>query len=132
MQGGSVFDRGRHRRAAIALAGLLALTGCGWLDDTFQTCRHLKVDLENRANSGQPVHIAVDDESYGPENLIPWLSSRRVEVCVERGDVERFRAGMGPDTFFIAHCPVTITEEQFEATVARVVWDRGELRCENW
>jgi hypothetical protein len=111
---------------------LLGLPGCGWVSDVFQTCRYLKVDLENRANSGQPVHIAVADESYGPENLVPWLSSRRIERCLERGDTERFRAGMGPDTFFVVQCPVSITEDQFQSTVARVVWDRGELRCENW
>ena len=115
-----------------ALAGLLCLPGCDWVSDKFQSCRYLKIDLENRANSGEPVHIAVEDESFGEFNLVPWLSSRRIERCLERGETERFRAGIGAETFFVAHCPVTITEEQFEATVARVLWDRGELRCENW
>ena len=115
---------------AFALAGLLCLPACDW--DTFQTCSHLKVDLENRGGSGQAVHLALEDESYGAENLVPWLSTRRVEVCVERGDVKRFRAGMGPETFFIANCDVLRSEDEFEFNVARVVWDRGQLACENW
>ena len=125
-------DRGTLSRAAVALAGLLALAGCDWVSDAFQTCRYLKVDLENRANSGEAIHIAVDEEAFGEFNLVPWLSSRRVERCLERGETERFRAGMGPDTFFVVPYPVSRTEAQFEASVARVVWDRGELRCENW
>ena len=39
-------DRGTLSRAAVALAGLLALAGCDWVSDAFQTCRYLKVDLE--------------------------------------------------------------------------------------
>jgi hypothetical protein len=114
------------------VAVLLALAGCDWVSDAFQTCRYLKVDLENRANSGEAVHLAVADESYGEFNLVPWLSSRRVERCVERGDVQHFRAGMGPDTFAVANCPVTRAEYEYESVVARVVWDRGTLTCENW
>jgi hypothetical protein len=115
-----------------ALAGLLVLPGCDWVEDRFQTCSRLDVDLENRGGSGQAVHLALEHETYGPENLVPWLSTRRVEVCVERGDVKRFRAGMGSETFFIANCAVSRNEDEFEFNVARVVWDRGELACENW
>jgi hypothetical protein len=117
---------------AIALAAVLFLPGCDWLDDRFRTCSRLQVDLENRGGSGEAVHIALEHETYGAENLVPWLSSRRVEVCVERGDVKRFRAGMGSETFFIANCAVSRPEYEYEFNVARVVWDRGELSCENW
>lgn len=117
---------------AFALAGLLGLGGCDWLDDRFRTCSRLDVDLVNQGNSGQPVHIALEHESYGPENLVQWPDTRRVEVCVERGDIKRFRAGMGPETFYTANCAVSRAEYEFEFNVARVVWDRGLLTCENW
>lgn len=115
-----------------ALAGLLGLTGCDWLGDVFQTCSRLGVDLINQGNSGEPIHLALEQETYGQENLVPWLSTRHVEVCVERGDVKRFRAGIGSETFFIANCAVSRTEFELEFNVARVVWDRGVLTCENW
>ncbi len=63
-----------------ALAGLLGLAGCDWLDDRFRTCSRLDVDLVNQGGSGQPVHLALEHETYGQENLVPWLGTRQVEV----------------------------------------------------
>ena len=125
----------RSNRLAInglALAGLMALTGCDWVQDRFRECRHLRIDLENRGGSGQAVNLVLEGERFGDDNLVPWLSSRRVEVCAERGDVKRFRAGRSDQTLSIANCVVTRPTYEYETTIARVVWDRGELGCENW
>jgi hypothetical protein len=133
MRGGWVLNRGnRWLVKAIALAGLVALPGCDWVQDRFRECRHLQIDLENRGGSGDPVNLVLEGERYGNENLVPWLSSRRVEVCAERGDVKRFRAGRAEQTLSIANCVVTRPTYEYEFNVARVVFDRGELACENW
>lgn len=124
--------RNRNLVKAMALAALLALPGCDYVQDRFRECRHLRIDLENRGGSGQSVNLVLEGEVYADSNLVPWLSSRRVEVCAERGDVKRFRAGRGNDTLFIANCVVTRPTYEYESNVARVVWDRGELACENW
>ena len=117
---------------AMALASLLALPGCDWVQDRFRECRHLRIELENRGGSGQAVNLVLEGEVYADSNLVPWLASRRVEVCAERGDVKRFRAGRGNETLFIANCVVTRPTYEYESNIARVVWDRGELGCENW
>jgi hypothetical protein len=133
MRGGRVFQRFKQALRATAAAGLLlALPGCDFVQDRFRECRHLRIDLENRGGSGQPVNLVLEGERYGDENLVPWLASRRVEVCAERGDVKRFRAGRGDQTLAISNCVVTRPTYEYEHTVARVVWDRGELGCENW
>jgi len=128
-----VSDRGRRRASAIVvLAVLVALPGCDWVQDRFRECRHLRIDLVNRGGSGQPVNLVLEGERYGDENLVPWLSSRRVEVCAERGDVKRFRAGRGDQTVAIANCVVTRPTYEYEFNVVRVVFDRDALDCENW
>lgn len=117
---------------AMAVAGLLSLPGCDYVQDRFRECRPLHIDLENRGGSGQSVNLVLEGESYADANLVPWLESRRVQVCAERGDVKRFRAGRGNETLFIVNCVVTRPTYEYEATLVRVVWDRGELGCENW
>jgi hypothetical protein len=128
-------SKGSNRRLvkAMALAGLLlGLAGCDWTQDRFRECRHLRVDLKNQGSSGDPINLVMEEETYGDANLVPWLSTRRVEVCVERGDVKRFRAGKGNETLFIANCVVTRPTYEYEFNVARVVFDRNVLDCENW
>ena len=124
--------RNRNRIKAMALAGLVFLPGCDFVQDRFRECRHLRIDLENRGGSGQSVNLVLEGERFGDDNVVPWLASRRVEVCAERGDVKRFRAGRSDQTLAIANCVVTRPTYEYETNVARVVWDRGELGCENW
>jgi hypothetical protein len=124
--------RNRNRIKAMALAGLLFLPGCDFVQDRFRECRHLQVDLENRGGSGAPVNLVLEGERYGEDNVVPWLASRRVQVCAERGDVKRFRAGRGDQTIAIANCVVTRPTYEYEFNVARVVFDRDALDCENW
>jgi hypothetical protein len=132
MRGGRVSHRS-NRTAVLALAAALAtLPGCDWVQDRFRDCRHLRIDLENRFGSEPPVNLVLEGEPYADANLVPWLTSRRVEVCAELGDVKRFRVGRGNVTLDIANCVVSRQPYEFEQTVSRVAWDHGQLLCENW
>lgn len=122
----------RRLTLSASVLALLGLSGCDYVQDRFRECRHLRIDLENRGGSGQPVNLVLEGERFADDNLVPWLASRRVEVCAERGDVKRMRAGRNDQTLAIANCVVTRPTYEYETNVARVVWDRGELACENW
>jgi hypothetical protein len=122
----------RTAAGALALVALLALPGCDWFQDRFRECRPLRIDLENRFGSEAPVNIVLEEEPYADANLVPWLTSRRVQVCAELGDVKRIRVGRGNVTLDIANCVVSHQPYEFEFQIARVAWDHGELLCENW
>jgi hypothetical protein len=117
---------------ALALVALLALPGCDWVQDRFRECRPLRIDLENRFGSEPPVNMILDGELYADSNLVPWLTSRRVQVCAELGDVKRFLVGRGNVTLDSQNCAVSHHPEEFEHTIVRVAWDHGQLLCENW
>jgi hypothetical protein len=122
----------RTAAGALALLALLALPGCDWFQDRFRECRTLHIDLENRFGSEAPVNMILEGEPYADANLVPWLTSRRVQVCAELGDVKRILVGRGNVTLDSANCVVTHQPEEFEHTLARVAWDHGALLCENW
>ena len=122
-----------NRTAVLALTAALAtLPGCDWVQDRFRDCRHLRIDLENRFGSEAPVNMVLEHEPYADSNLVPWLTSRRVEVCAELGDVKRIRVGRGGVTLDIANCAVSRRPYEFEQTISKVAWDHGQLLCENW
>ena len=116
----------------LAAAAALALTGCGWLEDRFQTCEHMQIDLQNSDQSIGPVTILADSEVDLGQGELTSGMSRRIVQCVERGDSKRFRALRGIETLAVANCVVTRTRGQYDAVVARVVWDPRGLVCENW
>jgi hypothetical protein len=111
---------------------LLAAGGCDWLHDRFRECGHQTVELLNSEQSLGPVAILVEGERDSDEALLASGASRRLELCVERGDAKRFRAVRGGETLAVANCTVSRARYQYEATIVRVVWDARGLVCENW
>jgi hypothetical protein len=122
----------RALRAAAAAICVLAASGCDWLDDRLQTCGYMRVDLTNSEQSIDPVSVLTEAEKPFPEAVLASGSSRRLEMCVERGDAKRFRAMRRDETLATANCVVSRHRYEYETTVARVVWDPRGLVCENW
>ena len=123
--------RGGPRAAALA-ALLLTTGGCDWLHDRFRECGHQTVELLNSEQSIGPVAILAEGERDSDEAVLASGASRRLELCVERGDAKRFRAVRGGETLAVANCTVSRSRYQYEATIVRVVWDARGLVCENW
>lgn len=124
---------GRARLSAVA-AGLAALLagGCDYVQDRLRSCGHLQVDLVNSEQSLGPVSLFAEGEIASAAGLLESGASRRLLLCVERGDAKRFRALRGAETLAVANCVVSRARYEYEATVARVVWDPRGLVCENW
>ena len=117
----------------LALVGLLLLaSGCDWMQDRFRECGHQTVELLNSEQSIGPVAILAEGERDSDEAILASGASRRLELCVERGDAKRFRAVQGGATVAVANCTVSRARYQYEATIVRVVWDARGLVCENW
>lgn len=116
---------------SLVLAGLLG-AGCDWLEDRLQTCGDMRIDLLNSQQSLAAVSILAEDEQPFPEALLASGASRRIVQCVERGDAKRFRVLRGEETLAIANCTVSRGRYEYEAVVARVVFDPRGLVCENW
>lgn len=120
------------RAACAALLALASSVGCDWVQDRFRSCGHLQVDLVNSEQAIEQVSILAEGEQPTAERVLASGSSRRLLLCVERGDAKRFRAMRGGDVLAIANCVVSRARYEYEATVARVVWDARGLVCENW
>jgi hypothetical protein len=122
------------RAAAAACAASLA--GCGLvdpLDDRLKTCRDARVDLVNSQQTLGPVHLAAEEEVFSEATWLPSGASRRITLCLERGDRKGFRAGdRGGAVLAAATCVAERTSSAYESTVVRVVWTPAGLLCEGW
>jgi hypothetical protein len=119
-------------RAAV-LGLLLVLPGCDYVQDRFRECKHVRVELVHRRVLGEPVNLVPEHEAYALSNLVVPGQSRGMDLCVERGDVKRFRVGIGGQTKAITNCVVSRSTYEYEASVLRVVWtDHDTLLCEGW
>ena len=122
--------KGWAPKAAVLAALLLA--NCAWVQDRFRCCGHMAIALLNSELSIGPVEILAEDERESADLLLASGASRRLSLCVERGDSKRFRALRAGETVAVSNCVVTRSRDEFESTVARVVWDARGLVCENW
>lgn len=113
--------------------GALATPGCDYLEDRFQTCGNLRVDLANSMQSPAPIHIAAENESFSASTRLLAGATRRLVLCVERGNRKRFRA-MQEDGNIVAQvtCVVSRGRYEYESSVARVEWNPGGLHCQDW
>jgi len=118
---------------ALAVAVLVAASGsCGWVEDRFQTCRDLRIDLVNERQSLSVVYLAGEDESFGEQTRLEPGASRRLVRCLDRGDRERFRALRENEIVGTVVCVVERHPDEFQAAVSRVVWSADGFHCENW
>lgn len=124
--------RGRPSLAVAAALAALLPAGCDWVQDRFRQCGHMQVELLNSEQSIEPVGILAEGEPTSEEAVLASGASRRLSLCVERGDAKRFRAVRGGATLAVANCVVSRARYEYESTLARVVWDARGLVCENW
>jgi hypothetical protein len=120
------------RRLLPAALLLLAAPGCGWVEDRLKTCKDQSVELRNEDPERRAASILVEDERESDATRLQPGQTRRVSVCVERGDSKRFRALHEGTVLGVANCVVSRAAYEYEATVVRVTWDARGLACENW
>ncbi len=127
-------DRSSSRIAILITA--LAMAACGAdsvFDERLKTCGDAAVDLVNSEQTLEAVHIAGPAESFSPGTYLASGSSRRLVLCLERGDRKSFRAGdQGGRTVGTVTCVASKHTDQYEGAVARVVWGPLGFACENW
>jgi hypothetical protein len=114
-----------------ALCALTA-TACDWAEDRLKTCKDQSVELRNEDPERRSASILVEDERESDATRLQPGQTRRVVVCVERGDAKRFRALHEGTVLGVANCVVSRASYEYEATLVRVVWDARGLVCENW
>ena len=124
-------ERGRFP-LLLALACLTGLGGCDFVEDHLRTCGSLRVDLTNSQQARLPVHLAAETESFSADTLLVSGASRRIVLCVERGDRRAFRALRDGEVIGATTCVVSKARHEYESSIARVIWAPGGFRCENW
>jgi hypothetical protein len=119
---------------AFALFLVVTLPGCQYVQDRVRQCDHVQVDLVHLRLLGQPVNLVPEHEAYSNENLVFPGQTRSLSLCVERGDIKRFRVGLGQNTIAITNCAVSRSTYEYEATgPLRVVFtDHDTLECQGW
>jgi hypothetical protein len=123
-----------RRPSALALplaAALLSSTACDWLEDRLKTCEDVRTDLVNGYPTFGPIHIAGPDEPFSEATYLLPGASRRITVCLERGDRKKFRAAQADqETVDVVHC--VALRATYEDEVLRVFWNGRGLACVGW
>ena len=124
----------RSMARAFSLFLLVTLPGCQYLQDRVRECDHVQVDLVHLRLQGEPVNLVPEHEPYSTGNLVYPGQTRSLTLCVERGDIKRFRVGIGQRTIAITNCAVSRATYEYEATgPLRVVFtDHDTLECQGW
>ena len=119
---------------ALALVLMVSLPGCQYVQDRVRACDHVQVELVHLRFQGEPANIVQESEAYSLDNLVYPGHSRTITQCVERGDIKRFRVGIGQRTIAITNCAVSRATYEYEATgPLRVVFtDHDTLECQGW
>jgi hypothetical protein len=117
------------------------LSGCeffDWLKTRFQTCRDVQIDLVNLRQTGKATYLIGPDERFLAENLVEPGASRRVILCLDRGNRKKFLAGRNDDgvgdveIIDTVNCVVSRTSSGYEGETIRVVWGPQGFTCEGW
>jgi hypothetical protein len=123
----------RPRVPSLLLGAALASAACDLVDDLtnrFKTCQDASVVLLNSEQTLGPVHIAGPGEAFTSENLLESGFSRRISLCLERGDRKMFRAGSNGEVVGTATC--VAERARYEGVIPRVVWGPGGFSCQGW
>jgi len=123
----------RGLRAGTVLIALVLGTGCGVFDDLsdrFKTCEETPVDIVNSQQTRAAVHIAGPEEDFSDQNRLESGASRRISLCLERGDRKRFRVMRDGVVLEATNCVASYSS--YEARTVSVVWTPSGIRCEGW
>lgn len=118
--------------ASALILSTLSLPGCNWVQDRFRECGHVTVEMTNDRQNRFAAHIAAEEEDWSSETLLQPGQSRRIAVCVERGDRKRFRSMQDGAVNHVVNCVSTLARYELEFTTSRVVLYPNQLACENW
>jgi hypothetical protein len=125
--------RSHGLRVGMAVVMLVVGTGCGVFDDLadrFKTCEETPVDLVNSQQTRAAVNIAGPEEDFRPENELESGGSRRIFLCLEKGDRKRFRVEREGQVIAAVNC--VASHSSYEARTVSVVWTPAGIRCEGW
>jgi len=124
---------GRALTIVTAAGVWLTASGCNVFDDLsdrFKTCDDTPVDLVNSEQTRFPVNIAGPEEGFLPENVLPSGGSRRIFLCLERGNRKRFRVEQEGTIVAVVNCVASYSS--YETRVVSVVWTPTGIVCEGW
>jgi hypothetical protein len=128
--------RGLNRGSGIAAAfGLLVVgAGCGVfedLSDRLKTCEDTAVVLLNDPQTRETVNLIGPDEVFGGQNLLASGHSRRISLCLERGDRKEFRVGRNNvEEVAVVNCVASLSS--YDSRTVTVAWTPLGIECRNW
>ena len=114
---------------ALLLFVVGALPACHYLEK-YKTCRDVRVELVNSQQTIAAVSIAAPGEDFTPQTLLVSGASREVILCLDKGDVVKFRAAVNGQEVGVARCVTTQTS--YEATSVSVIWTLQGFVCQGW
>jgi len=123
----------RALTTVMAAGVLFSAAGCGVFDDLsdrFKTCEDTPVDLVNSEQTRFPVNIAGPEEDFHPDNVIQSGHSRRIFLCLERGNRKRFRVEQAGQIVAVVNC--VASHSSYETRIVSVVWTPTGIVCEGW
>lgn len=116
--------------ALVGLSGLAA--GCSFLDNRLKTCQDTPVELINSDQTLGPAHVLGPAESATSATLLQSGQSRRIFLCLDKGQTQRFRAQLPNDAQPVATVNCVASLADYESARPRVIWTPVGLRCEGW
>jgi len=126
--------RSRGLLVVTVLGTLLGSTGCGVFDnlsDRFKTCEDVPVDLINSEQTrGTAINFAGPEENFLDENRLESGQSRRMYMCIERGDRKRFRVEQDGNVIAVVNCVASLSS--YETHTVSVIWTPRGIVCEGW
>lgn len=114
----------------LALAAGLVAAGCDWLGDRFETCQDAFVDLVNGDQSRQEIDLVADGEDPGPQTPLAPGETRRVTICLSKGDRRGFR--VLHEGVVLAQAVCVASRSNYEGRAVQVRWGPGGLACSGW
>ena len=124
---------GRALGTLTAAGLLLAASGCNVfndLTDRFKTCEDTPVDLVNSEQTRFAVNIAGPEEDFNPDLLLQSGSSRRIYLCLEKGNRKKFRVERDGTVIAVVNC--VASHSSYETRTVSVIWTPTGITCEGW